>query len=96
MSTGATWVERRSMSENILAHRYRIERELGQAAWPRRNLAADLKHDPKVAIKVLKPELADLIGVRSSGGPTLADDPRVYAYGAFRFVSRLYTVDGVR
>jgi hypothetical protein len=38
----------------------------------------------------------DLTGVRYLGGPTLADDPRVYAYGVYQYVSRLYTVDGVR
>ena len=41
-----------------LADRYRIERELGQGGMATVYLAQDLKHDRKVAIKVLKPELA--------------------------------------
>ena len=39
-----------------LADRYRIERELGQGGMATVYLAEDLKHDRKVAIKVLKPE----------------------------------------
>jgi len=45
-----------------LAGRYRIERELGQGGMATVYLAADLKHDRKVAIKVLKPELAAVLG----------------------------------
>lgn len=41
-----------------LAGRYRIERELGAGGMATVYLAADLKHDRTVAIKVLKPELA--------------------------------------
>jgi serine/threonine-protein kinase len=45
-----------------LADRYRIERELGQGGMATVYLAHDLKHDRKVAIKVLKPELGAVIG----------------------------------
>jgi Tol biopolymer transport system component len=45
-----------------LADRYRIERELGAGGMATVYLAADLKHDRKVAIKVLRPELAAVIG----------------------------------
>jgi len=45
-----------------LSDRYRIERELGQGGMATVYLAADLKHDRKVALKVLKPELAAVIG----------------------------------
>jgi serine/threonine protein kinase/Tol biopolymer transport system component len=45
-----------------LADRYRIERELGQGGMATVYLAQDLKHDRKVAIKVLKPELAAVLG----------------------------------
>ncbi len=45
-----------------LSDRYRIERELGQGGMATVYLAQDLKHDRKVAIKVLKPELAAVIG----------------------------------
>jgi tRNA A-37 threonylcarbamoyl transferase component Bud32 len=45
-----------------LADRYRIERELGQGGMATVYLAEDLKHNRKVAIKVLKPELAAVLG----------------------------------
>ena len=45
-----------------LSGRYRIERELGAGGMATVYLAEDLKHDRKVAIKVLKPELAALLG----------------------------------
>src|SRR3954469_16409004 len=45
-----------------LADRYRIERELGAGGMATVYLASDLKHDRKVAIKVLKPELAAVLG----------------------------------
>src|SRR5829696_1456445 len=45
-----------------LAERYRIERELGAGGMATVYLAHDLKHDRKVAIKVLKPELAAVLG----------------------------------
>ncbi|MEP6574670.1 MAG: protein kinase [Gemmatimonadota bacterium] len=46
----------------VLADRYRIERELGQGGMATVYLAEDLKHHRRVAIKVLRPELAALIG----------------------------------
>jgi serine/threonine-protein kinase len=45
-----------------LSDRYRMERELGAGGMATVYLAADLKHDRKVAIKVLKPELAAVLG----------------------------------
>ncbi|HEU4762002.1 MAG TPA: serine/threonine-protein kinase, partial [Gemmatimonadales bacterium] len=45
-----------------LAERYRLERELGQGGMATVYLAEDLKHQRRVAIKVLKPELAAVIG----------------------------------
>ncbi|HEU5218258.1 MAG TPA: protein kinase, partial [Gemmatimonadales bacterium] len=45
-----------------LADRYRIERELGQGGMATVYLAQDLRHDRKVAVKVLRPELAAVIG----------------------------------
>jgi serine/threonine protein kinase len=45
-----------------LADRYRIERELGQGGMATVYLAEDLKHRRKVAIKVLKPDLAAAVG----------------------------------
>src|SRR5207249_3157992 len=45
-----------------LADRYTIERELGSGGMATVYLAADLKHHRRVAIKVLKPELAAALG----------------------------------
>ncbi len=45
-----------------LGHRYTIERELGRGGMATVYLAADLKHHRRVAIKVLKPELAAALG----------------------------------
>ncbi|HEX3232982.1 MAG TPA: hypothetical protein VHR41_02210, partial [Gemmatimonadales bacterium] len=52
----------RSHLSPALADRYRIERELGAGGMATVYLAEDLRHDRKVAIKVLKPELAAVIG----------------------------------
>ncbi|MGH7582943.1 MAG: protein kinase domain-containing protein, partial [Gemmatimonadales bacterium] len=45
-----------------LADRYTIERELGAGGMATVYLAHDIKHDRPVAIKVLKPELAAVLG----------------------------------
>jgi serine/threonine-protein kinase len=45
-----------------LAGRYRVERELGAGGMATVYLAEDIKHSRRVAIKVLKPELAAVIG----------------------------------
>ncbi|MDP1860884.1 MAG: protein kinase [Gemmatimonadaceae bacterium] len=45
-----------------LGDRYRIERELGTGGMATVYLAHDARHDRKVAIKVLKPELAAVLG----------------------------------
>jgi serine/threonine protein kinase len=45
-----------------LADRYRIECELGQGGMATVYLAEDVKHKRKVALKVLKPELAAVLG----------------------------------
>jgi eukaryotic-like serine/threonine-protein kinase len=45
-----------------LADRYRVERELGAGGMATVYLAQDVKHDRKVALKVLRPELAAVIG----------------------------------
>ena len=45
-----------------LEGRYRIERELGEGGMATVYLAKDLKHNRSVALKVLKPELAAVVG----------------------------------
>src|SRR5438093_5533588 len=45
-----------------LAGHYTLERELGSGGMATVYLAEDLKHRRKVAIKVLRPELASLLG----------------------------------
>lgn len=47
---------------SALAAHYRIERELGAGGMATVYLANDLKHDRRVALKVLRPELAAVIG----------------------------------
>src|SRR5574341_946537 len=45
-----------------LTDRYRIERELGQGGMATVYLAHDVRHDRKVALKVLRPELSAILG----------------------------------
>ncbi len=51
-----------SRLSSALSDKYRIERELGAGGMATVYLAFDLKHDRKVALKVLRPELAAVIG----------------------------------
>ena len=48
--------------KTALSDRYTIERELGRGGTAVVYLAHDLKHDRKVAVKVLRPELAATLG----------------------------------
>jgi eukaryotic-like serine/threonine-protein kinase len=45
-----------------LSDRYSIERELGQGGMATVYLARDLRHDRKVALKMLRPELSAIVG----------------------------------
>ena len=49
------------LNEALKGH-YHIERELGEGGMATVYLAHDLKHDRQVALKVLKPELASIVG----------------------------------
>ncbi len=51
-----------SSLSTALSDRYRLERELGQGGMATVYLAQDLRHDRPVAIKVLRPDLAAVIG----------------------------------
>ena len=44
-----------------LADRYKIERRLGEGGMATVYLAEDLRHHSKVAVKVLRPELAAVL-----------------------------------
>ena len=46
----------------VLGGRYRIERELGRGGMARVVLARDLKHARDVAVKVIRPDLAESLG----------------------------------
>src|SRR5210317_1052034 len=51
-----------SRLSDALSERYAIEQQLGEGGMATVYLADDLKHGRKVAIKVLRPELAAVIG----------------------------------
>jgi serine/threonine-protein kinase len=48
--------------KTALADRYRTERELGSGGMATVYLAHDLKHDRRVALKVMRPELSAILG----------------------------------
>jgi serine/threonine protein kinase len=48
--------------QSALSDRYRLEREVGAGGMATVYLAEDVRHDRRVAVKVLRPELAAVIG----------------------------------
>ena len=56
-----------------LEGRYAIEREIGEGGMATVYLADDLKHERKVALKVLKPELAAVVGAERFLAAVLGD-----------------------
>ena len=60
--TATTGVFEVSQVRKALASRYRIERVLGEGGMATVYLAEDLKHHRKVAVKVMRPELAATLG----------------------------------
>jgi serine/threonine-protein kinase len=59
-----------------LADRYTIERELGSGGMATVYLAHDMKHERKLALKVLRPELA-ILGGRSAARRLLTSSAAV-------------------
>jgi eukaryotic-like serine/threonine-protein kinase len=51
-----------TLLQSALADRYRLDREIGAGGMATVYLAQDLRHDRRVALKVLRPELAAVIG----------------------------------
>ena len=60
--SGFSGDERISSLASALTERYRLERELGAGGMATVNLAEDVRHHRKVAIKVLHPELSAVLG----------------------------------
>lgn len=56
--------------QHALADRYRLEHELGRGGMATVYLAQDLKHDRRVALKVMRPEIAPAHPHRWRGLPT--------------------------
>jgi serine/threonine-protein kinase len=79
-----------------LAARYRIERELGQGGMATVYLAEDLRHQRKVAIKVLKPELAAVIGAERFLAEIRTTATLQHPHVLPLFDSGLASVDGQR
>src|SRR5436309_3133343 len=48
--------------QSALADRYRLDREVGAGGMATVYLAQDVRHDRRVALKVLRPELAAVLG----------------------------------
>ena len=71
--------------DRTLADRYRLERELGRGGMATVYLAHDLRHDRKVAIKVLHPELAAILG-----GDRFLNEIRVTAHLQHPHILALY------
>jgi serine/threonine protein kinase len=67
-----------------LVGRYTVERELGAGGMATVYLASDVKHDRKVAIKVLREELSASLGKERFLREIARDRPRVVLPGGAR------------
>ena len=67
--------------KTALQDRYRVEREIGAGGMAIVYLAHDLKHDRRVAIKVLRPELAAALADTDDDARALAVMELIYAQG---------------
>ncbi len=72
-----------------LEGRYAIQRELGEGGMATVYLADDLKHNRKVALKVLKPELAAVVGATGPPVPSPALKLDEWCTGTCRSRARL-------
>ncbi len=66
-----------SRFSTALADRYKLERHLGEGGMATVYLAEDLKHHRKVAVKVLRPELAAVLGAEAGGNAGCRSGHRV-------------------
>jgi len=73
-----------------LTDRYRLERELGAGGMATVYLAEDLKHERKVALKVIRPELSAILGVER-----FLNEIRVTAHLQHPHILQLYDSGGV-
>jgi len=81
-----------------LADRYRLERQLGQGGMATVYPAEDLKHHRQVAIKVLRPELAAVLGADRFGveiKTTAALQHPISSRSSFRARPRAFLYRGV-
>ncbi len=66
--------------KSALADRYTIVHEIGAGGMATVYLAEDLKHHRKVAVKVLRPELAAVLGAGENPGHQWLSGPDARAY----------------
>jgi len=74
---------------SAIAGRYRIDREIGSGGMATVFLVQDVKHDRRVAVKVLHPDLAATLGAERFLAGTKDGEPAAPAHtAAARFACR--------
>ena len=82
--------------QSALSDRYRLEREIGAGGMATVYVAHDIRHDRRVALKVLRPELAAVIGaerflaeIHPHRQPAALAHPPAVRFGRGRLLSLL-------